>query len=181
MTILLIVLAVLAVAVLAVLALAAMRPNTFTVRRATTIKAPPAAIFPLINDFRAWPAWSPYEHKDPAMQRRLSGTQAGQGAIYEWTGDKNVGQGRMEILESTAPATVVIKLDFFKPFEAHNRATFAMTPQSDQAGERTEVTWTMDGPALFVGKIMGLFINLDRMVGADFEVGLANLKRVTEK
>jgi hypothetical protein len=177
MTILLIVLAVLAVVILGILALAALRPNTFTVRRATSIKAPPAAIFPLINDFRAWPTWSPYENKDPRMQRRLSGTEAGTGAIYEWTGDKNVGQGRMEIIESNAPSTVVIKLDFFKPFEAHNRATIAMVPQ----GDRTEVSWTMDGPAQFMGKLMGLFINLDRMVGADFETGLANLKRLTEK
>jgi uncharacterized protein YndB with AHSA1/START domain len=177
MTILLIVLAVLAVGVLVILAVAAMRPNTFTVRRGTTIKAPPAAIFALINDFRAWPTWSPYENKDPAMQRRLSGAEAGSGAIYEWTGDKKVGQGRMEILESTPPSKIVIKLDFYKPFEAHNRATFTMAAQ----GDRTEVNWTMDGPALFVGKVMGLFVNLDRLVGADFEVGLANLKRATEK
>ena len=177
MTILLIFLAILVVVVLAILGLAAMRPHTFTVRRATTIKATPAAIFPLINDFRAWPTWSPYEHKAPKMQRRLSGAEVGVGAIYEWTGDKNVGQGRMEIIDSTAPSTVVIKLDFYKPFEAHNRATFAMVTQ----GDGTEVSWTMDGPAQFIGKLMGLFINLDRMVGNDFETGLANLKRLTEK
>ena len=151
MTILLTVLAILIVAVLAVLSLAAMRPSTFTVRRVTTIKTPPAPIFALINDFRAWPTWSPYEHKDLGMQRRLSGAEAGPGAIYEWSGDKNVGQGRMEIIQSTAPATVVIKLDFMKPFEAHNRATFTMAPQ----GDRTEVTWAMDGTALFIGRSWG--------------------------
>jgi uncharacterized protein YndB with AHSA1/START domain len=176
-TILLVIVVVLLIAVVGVVAYAATKPDSFRVQRATTIKAAPDKIFALINDFKAWPQWSPYENKDPNMQRRLSGTDAGKGAIYEWTGDKNVGEGRMEILESAAPTQIVIKLDFLKPFEAHNTATFTLVPQ----GDTTEVTWAMDGPSPFITKVMGLFFNFDKLIGTDFEAGLANLKRVTEQ
>ena len=168
---------VLAIAIAVVLILAATRPDTFAVQRAAIIKAPPEKIFPLINDFRQWGAWSPYEHKDPAMKRTYSGTPRGTGAVYAWEGDRNVGKGRMEILEASAPSRVAIKLDFFTPFEAHNTAEFTMLPQDDA----TRVTWRMHGPAPFMAKIMHVFINIDKMVGKDFEVGLANLKRLAEK
>jgi len=168
---------VLAIAIAVVLILAATKPDTFAVQRAAIIKAPPEKIFPLINDFRQWGAWSPYEHKDPAMKRTYSGAVRGNGAVYAWEGDKNVGKGRMEILEASAPSKIAIKLDFFTPFEAHNTAEFTMVPQDDA----TRVTWRMHGPASFMAKIMHVFVNIDNMVGKDFEIGLANLKRLAEK
>jgi len=168
---------VLAIAIAILLILAATKPDTFTVRRATTVKAPPERIFPLINDFHQWGTWSPYETKDPAMKRTYSGTASGKGAVYAWQGNKNVGSGRMEILDSSAPSKIVIKLDFFAPFEGHNTAEFTMLPQ----GDVTNVTWLMHGPVPFMAKIMHVLMNIDRMVGKDFEIGLANLKRLTEK
>jgi hypothetical protein len=167
---------VLIVAVAAVLVYAATKPNTFRVQRAASIKAPPEKIFALINDLRGWGAWSPYEKKDPAMKRTHSGAPYGKGAIYEWDGDRNVGKGRMEITDISAPSKIVIKLDFFSPFEAHNTATFTMEPK----GDATNVTWAMDGPAPYIAKIVHVFINMDKMVGDDFETGLANLKALAE-
>ncbi|MEW6641991.1 MAG: SRPBCC family protein [Pseudomonadota bacterium] len=172
--------AIIAVTIAVLLALfliyAATRPNTFVISRTTSIQAPPARIQPLIDDFRQWPQWSPYEGKDPDMQRTYSGAASGKGAIYAWDGDKNVGSGRMEIL-GASPAKVAIKLDFFKPFEGHNVAEFSFEPR----GEATTVTWAMHGPVPYIGKIMHLFINMDRMIGRDFEAGLANLKAVCER
>jgi hypothetical protein len=168
---------VLAVAIAAILILAALKPDTFRVQRSASIKAAPEKIFPLINDFHAWGSWSPYETKDPAMQRTFSGAASGKGAVYAWNGNNNVGSGRMEILEAPAPDKVVIKLDFFKPFEGHNTAEFTLLPQ----GDATNVIWAMYGPAPLMSKLMQVFMNLDNMVGKDFAVGLANLKRVTEK
>ena len=168
---------VLAIAIAIVLILAAAKPDSFSVQRSTSVQAPPEKIFPWINDFHQWKSWSPYENKDPAMKRSYSGAADGKGAVYGWEGNKNVGSGRMEILDTSAPAKIVIKLDFFKPFEGHNTAEFTMLPQ----GNATNVTWLMHGPSPFMGKIMHVFINMDRMVGKDFEIGLANLKRITEK
>ena len=168
---------VLAIAIAILLILAAIKPDTFTVQRATAVKAPPETIFPLINDFHQWGTWSPYEHKDPAMKRSYSGTASGNGAVYAWQGNKNVGSGRMEILDAPAPSKVVIKLDFLKPFEAHNTAEFTFVPQ----GDTTNVTWLMHGPAPFLSKVMQVFMNMDNMIGKDFATGLANLKRITEK
>jgi uncharacterized protein YndB with AHSA1/START domain len=168
---------VLAIAIAIVLILAATKPNTFSVQRATTVKAPPERIFPLINDFHQWASWSPYENKDPAMKRSFGGAADGKGAVYGWEGNKNVGSGRMEILDTSKPSKIVIKLDFFTPFEGHNTAEFTMLPQ----GDATNLTWLMHGPAPFMSKVMQVFINLDNMIGKDFEIGLANLKRLTEK
>jgi hypothetical protein len=168
---------VLAVAIAIILILAATKPARFSVQRGTTVKAPPDAIFPLINDFHQWGTWSPYENKDPAMKRSYSGAAAGKGAIYAWDGNKNVGSGRMEILDTAVPTKIVIKLDFFAPFEGHNTAEFTMLPQ----GDATNLTWLMHGPAPFMSKVMQVFMNIDNMIGKDFEVGLANLKRLTEK
>jgi uncharacterized protein YndB with AHSA1/START domain len=168
---------VLAIAIAVVLILAATKPDTFAVQRSATVRAPPEKIFALINDFHQWGSWSPYEHKDPAMKRTFSGTESGKGAVYAWDGDKNVGTGRMEILEASAPSKILIKLDFYTPFEAHNMAEFTMLPQ----GDATNVSWRMHGPAPFMARIMHVFINIDKMVGKDFEAGLANLKRLTEK
>jgi uncharacterized protein YndB with AHSA1/START domain len=124
----------------AVLIFAATRPDTFRVQRATSIKAPPEKIFALIDDFHNWGSWSPYEKLDPAMKRTQSGAASGKGAVYEWQGDSKVGQGRMEITDSSAPSKVVIKLDFIRPFEGHNVVTFLMEPR----GEATNVTWDID-------------------------------------
>jgi Polyketide cyclase / dehydrase and lipid transport len=167
---------VLAIAIAIVLILAAAKPDTFSVRRAATVRAPAEKIFPLINDFHRWGTWSPYENRDPAMKRSYSGPANGVGAVYGWDGNNNVGAGRMEILDASAPAKIVIKLDFFRPFEGHNTAEFTMLPQ----GDATNVTWVMHGPASFMSKLMQVFMNLDRMIGKDFEIGLANLKRLTE-
>jgi Polyketide cyclase / dehydrase and lipid transport len=167
---------VLAVAIAVVLVFAASRPDTFRVQRTASIKASPDRIFPLINDFHRWTLWSPYETRDPGMKRSYSGSNSGKGAVYEWNGNKNVGSGRMEILEASAPAKIVIKLDFFAPFEAHNTAEFTMRAE----GDATEVTWAMSGPCPFMAKVMHVFINIDNMVGKDFAAGLNNLRRVTE-
>ena len=172
--------AVLVIAVAVVLILAANKPPTFSVRRAATVRAPPESIFPLISDFHRWGSWSPYEHKDPAMKRNYSGAKSGRGAIYAWDGNKNVGSGRMEILDAQAPSKIVIKLDFFTPFEGHNTAEFTMMPQ-DGSRQITDVTWLMHGPAPLMSKLMQVFINIDHMIGKDFEVGLANLKSLAEK
>ena len=168
---------VLGIAIIGVLALAATKPATLRVARAIDIKAPAEKIFPLISDFHLWRGWSPYEEKDPAMKRSYGGADSGKGATYAWDGDKNVGSGRMEILEAAALSKIVIKLDFFKPFEGHNTAEFTMLPQ----GDGTHVTWVMHGPANFMSRLIQVFINLDNMIGRDFEAGLANLKTLTEK
>jgi uncharacterized protein YndB with AHSA1/START domain len=168
---------ILAIAIAAILVLAATKPNTLRVQRAIDIKAPAEKIFPLISDFHQWRSWSPYETKDPAMKRTYSGTDSGKGAAYAWDGNKNVGSGRMEILETSAPQKIVIKLDFFTPFEGHNTAEFTMLPQ----GNGTHVTWVMYGPANFMSRLIQVFMNLDNMIGKDFEAGLANLKKLTEK
>src|ERR1700726_524158 len=141
---------VLAIAIAVVLGLAATKPDSFSVQRAAVVKAPPEKIFPLINDFHQWGSWSPWEHKDPAMKRTYSGADSGKGAVYAWDGNKNVGSGRMEILEASLPSKIVIKLDFFAPFEAHNTAEFTMLPQ----GDATSLTWVMHGPLVFMNRMM---------------------------
>ena len=170
---------VLAISIAIVLILAATKPDTLRVQRAAVVKAPPEIVFPLINDFHQWATWSPWENKDPAMQRTYSGSASGRGAVYAWDGNRNVGAGRMEILEASSPSKIIIKLDFLKPFEGHNTAEFTMLPQGDAA--TTNITWVMHGPAPFMSKVMQVFMNMDNMIGKDFEIGLANLKRLTEK
>ena len=167
----------LAVAVVLLLVYAVTRPDVFRVERALAIKAPPEKIFPLISDLKGWSAWSPYEKKDPAMKRSFGAVTAGKGAVYGWEGNKNVGKGNMEITEAVQPSKIVIKLDFLEPFEAHNTALFTL----DGRGETTTVTWSMSGPANFISKLMGIFFDMDKMVGTDFEAGLANLKTIAEK
>lgn len=172
------ILAIVVVVVLAaILLFAATKPDTFRVERTATIKAAPEKAFALINDFHSWNTWSPYEKKDPDMKRAYSGAANGKGAIYEWDGNKNVGKGRMEITESTPSSLIVIKLDFLSPFEAHNTAEFTLQPQ----GDSTQVTWAMYGPANYVSKLMSVFFSMDKMIGDDFAIGLANLKAAAEK
>jgi uncharacterized protein YndB with AHSA1/START domain len=164
------------VLLLAVLGFAATKPDTFRVERTATIKAPPEKIFPLIADFHSWADWSPYEQLDPAMKKSYSGAPSGKGAVYEWEGNAKAGKGRAEITDSS-PARVTIALHFLKPFKADNIAEFTLTPH----GDSTSVTWAMHGPNLFVGKVMGTFFSMDKMIGQDFEAGLANIKTLAEK
>ena len=161
----------------ALLIYAATRPNSFRIQRSTSIKAPPEKIFPLINDFEGWRSWSPWEKLDPALKRSYSGPKSGKGAVYAWEGNKDVGHGRMEIDDSSAPSRIVIKLDFLKPFEAHNVAEYTLAKQ----GDVTNVTWAMYGPSPYLAKLFGVFYSMDRMVGKKFEEGLANLKALAEK
>ena len=161
--------------IVAILAFAATKPDSFTVKRSISIKAPPQKIAAMIDDFHNWGSWSPWEKLDPALKRTYSGAANGKGAVYDWTGNSKVGTGRMEILDTSAAKTT-IKLDFLKPFEAHNIAEFTLEP----SGDSTNVIWTMNGASPFMMKVMGVFMNMDKTIGKDFEAGLANLKRVTE-
>lgn len=160
----------------AVLLYAAIKPDTFRIQRATRIKALPEKIFTLIDDFHGWGAWSPYEKKDPAMKRTLSGAASGRGAVYEWQGNKDVGMGRMEITDTSPPSKVILKLDFVKPFEAHNIVEFTLDP----SGDCTNVTWAIHGPSPYISRLVGIFLDMDRMIGKDFETGLVNLKTLAE-
>ena len=156
---------------------AATKPDTFQVQRTVTIKAPPEKIFALIGDVHRWGIWSPYEKLDPAMRRTLSGAAEGKGSIYEWDSDSRAGRGRMEITDASPPSQVTIKLDFVKPIEGHNTAEFTLEPK----GDSTNVTWLMYGPSAYIAKVIGIFVSMDKMIGDDFEAGLANLKSVAEK
>ncbi|MBS0521502.1 MAG: SRPBCC family protein, partial [Proteobacteria bacterium] len=149
----------------------------FNVQRSVAIKAPAEKIFALIQDLHAWSGWSPYEKKDPAMKRTFGGAPAGKGAFYEWAGNRNVGAGRMEIVEAAAPSTIVIGLDFREPFEGHNTARFTLEPR----GDNTTVTWAMYGPSAYIARVIGIFLDMDKMIGSDFDAGLANLKSLAEK
>ena len=168
--------AVVVVVAAAVLIYAATRPDSFRVQRTASIKAPPEEIFAQINDLRAHGAWSPWERKDPGMKRTYTGPQAGKGATYEWEGNKEIGQGRMEIAEAVAPSKVTMKLDFIRPFEAHNIAEFVL----QSAGDSTSVTWAIYGPSPYISKVMTMFFDMDKMIGKEFESGLANLKALAE-
>jgi hypothetical protein len=164
-------------AIAGILIFAATKPDTFGVQRATSIKAPPDRIFPLINDFKRWDAWSPWEKKDPAMKRTWGATTSGKGAHYAWDGNGEVGQGSMDITESVPFSKIALKLDFVKPFEGHNTVEFTLEPK----GDMTKVTWAMRGPANFMSKVMQVFVSMDSMIGKDFETGLASMKAAAEK
>lgn len=165
------------VLVAALLIYAATRPDTFRLQRSMTTNAPADKVFPFINDFHHWPSWSPWEKMDLGMKKTHSGSPQGKGAVYEWDGNKDVGTGRMEVLDSIPASKILIKLDFFKPFEAHNTAEFTLTPSAGS----TQVTWAMYGPQPYIMKVMGLFCSPERMVGPQFEKGLADLKTLSEK
>jgi hypothetical protein len=168
---------VIVVLIAGILLYATTRPDTFQVQRSAAIKAPPQKIFPLINDFKRWDAWSPWENKDPAMKRTFSATTSGKGATYAWEGNKEVGKGRMEITESAPSSAVALKLEFLEPFESRAAVRFALEPK----GELTQVTWTMNGPMPYISKVITIFCDMDAMIGKDYETGLANLKAVAEK
>ena len=145
--------------------------STYEVTRSAVIPAPAEDIFPLVNSFHEWTKWSPWESVDPAMERSYSGSETGVGAKYAWNGNRKAGAGIMEIVDSAEPRSIKIRLEFTKPFKAVNPTSFTFTP----SGEGMQVTWTMTGENKGIGKVFALFMNMDKMVGADFEKGLASL------
>lgn len=166
----------LGVALLLLLAYAATRPDEFRVERRARIAAPADQVWPLISELRAFNRWNPYERKDPLIKSAYSGAAQGVGSRYDWD-SKKVGSGSLEITAQKPGQAVQMKLDFVKPFEAHNLAEFTLQPMPDGA---TEVRWAMSGPANFMSKLMGVFIDMDKMVGRDFEDGLQNLRQLAE-
>jgi hypothetical protein len=164
-------------AVLALLLIViALQPATFHVERSTNIAASPEAAFTQVNDFHAWSAWSPWEKLDPSMKRSFDGPSSGAGAKYAWVGNKEVGEGRMTIEKSVPSELVQIKLEFLRPFAATNTATFTFA----KAGEGTKATWAMDGNNNFMAKAFHLVMDMDKMIGPDFEKGLAGIKTAAE-
>lgn len=168
---------VIVVAIVALLIFAAIQPDSFRVQRSVTIKASPEKVFAQINDFHRWEAWSPWEKIDPAVKRRYSGTESGKGAAYAWEGNNDIGQGRMEIVESTPPSKILLKIEFIKPIAANNMVEFSLTSQENT----TTVTQAMYGPCPFISKLMGLFFSMEKIVGTKYEEGLASLKAIAEK
>ena len=160
-----------------VLIYASTRPDRFRIERSVLVNVPPEKIFPLIHEFKQWEAWSPWEKLDSTLQRSYSGPASGVGAVYAWQGNKHVGAGRMEIIESVPASKLVIKLDFSAPFEAHNQVEFLLAKE----GEATRLTQAMYGPSPFMSKLMGLVFNMDNMVGSKYEEGLAAIKALAEK
>jgi hypothetical protein len=165
------------VAVAGLLLYAASRPGSFHIQRRAHIAANAETIYPYLSDFRKGQLWSPYEKKDPAMQRTFSGAESGKGSVYEFSGNREVGKGRLEIVETQEPTRVVLTLDMLEPIKGHNLVTYSIRP--DAGG--SEVSWTMDGECNFFSKLMGIFFNLDKMIGGDFSTGLINLKTLVEQ
>ena len=165
-------------AIAALLIYAATRPDTFSVQRSADIKAPAERIHPLIDDLRRFNTWNPFDKKDPNIKGSYSGPAKGPGAGYDFEGNKEVGKGRIKILESAAPDKVTMQLDMLAPIEGHNTVEFTLAPR----GESTEVTWAMHcSKSPFVAKLMGVFCDMDKMIGREFETGLSNLKALAER
>jgi uncharacterized protein YndB with AHSA1/START domain len=165
------------VLIVVILIYAAIKPSNFLIQRSMTIKASPNKLFPLINDLHKMQTWSAWETVDPTMKRSYGGEASGKGAKYAWEGNKEIGQGSMEITESTSPSKVALRLDFIKPFEGHSTVEFTLEPK----GDNTVVTQTMQGTNAYIAKLMCLlFFNQDKMIGGKFEQGLANLKAIVE-
>ena len=177
MNIWMIAVAALAVLIVIVLVMAATRPNDFRIERSVRIGAPPERIFAMVNDLAEWKHWSPWEKKDPAMAREFSASTVGLGATYAWRGNREVGEGRMTVIESQAPVRFRLRMEFLAPFKATHEAAFELKSE----GSATHVSWAMTGRHPFIGKIMCLFFNMDRMVGRDFEAGLAALRERAEQ
>lgn len=165
------------VLVLGVVAVAMTKPTHYHVVRSATLKADPATVFAKIDDLHAFPSWSPWQKLDPAMQTTYSGAERGVGAVYEWKGNKDAGEGRMSITESVPNEHVAMKLEFLKPFASTATVALKLAPE----GEGTKVEWSMDGENDFFGKIMCVFMDMDQMIGKDFSEGLANLDRVSSE
>ncbi len=168
---------VLLAAVVVVLGLASRKPDTFRVERKVVIKAAPEKIFPWLEDPKRTTEWSPWEKKDPAMKKTFSGPSKGVGAAYAWDGNKEIGAGSLELTEVVASKKVVMKLDFTRPMVGHNIAAYEVAPVAGGS----EVTWSITGPMPFVSKIMCTFMNMDKMIGSEFEKGLSDLKTIAER
>lgn len=166
-----------AVAIALVVGFASLQPEDFSIARQTTINAPPEKIYALISSFHQWNRWSPWEKLDPALQRSFSGTDEGLGARYAWVGNDTVGTGNMEIREAVPWTRISIRLIFEKPMVADNTVVFMLSPRDGV----TDIEWAMTGKQPLIGKVFGLFVDIDRMVGSDFEKGLAALKAEAEK
>jgi Polyketide cyclase / dehydrase and lipid transport len=164
-------------ALAALLLFAATRPDVFRVQRTATIQAPTGKIHPLISNMRQFNTWNPYVRKDPNVKGSYRGPGSGPGSAYDFEGNQEVGKGSIEITESEPTVRVTMKLDMIEPFKGSNTIDFTLVPR----GDATEVTWAMQGASPFVARLVGVFINMDRMIGRDFEAGLANLKAVAEK
>ena len=166
----------LAVVIVVFIVLVALQSSHYRVERSATMNAPASVVFAQVNDFHKWNAWSPWEKIDPAMKKTFDGAPAGTGAGYAWVGNSEVGEGRMTITESHPSDLIKIKLEFLKPFAATSDTVFTFKPE----GNQTKVTWTMDGDKNFIAKAFHMFMNIDKMVGGDFEKGLAQMKTVAE-
>jgi uncharacterized protein YndB with AHSA1/START domain len=169
--------AVMIAAIALAMLLAAMKPNYFRVERTVVIAAPPAKIFPFLEDLKAQRYWSPWDQKDPNMKRIYSGEDSGVGAVYEWDGNRQIGAGRQEITAVTPNEKIEGKIDFFRPMQASNRIEFLLKP----SGAGTAVTWAIFGPMPFMSRVMSLFFSMDKMIGNEFEKGLLQLKALAEK
>jgi hypothetical protein len=165
-----------AVIVVVFIVVVAMQPSVFRVARSATMSAPAPAVFAQVNDFHKWEAWNPWGKIDPAMKQTYEGAPAGPGAIYTWVGNKNVGEGRMTLTESRPSDLIRIKLEFFKPFAGTSIAEFTFKP----VGNQTAVTWSMTGKNNFMAKAIHLFMNMDKMIGGQFETGLKQMKSIVE-
>jgi hypothetical protein len=167
----------LAVFIVGFVIVVALQPSTFHVERSAVMNAPPEAVFAQVNDFHNWDAWSPWAKLDPDAKNSFEGTPEGEGAVFHWSGNSDVGEGRMTVTESRPYERIKIRLDFIKPFEDTSRVEFVFKPQGDQ----TAVTWTIDGEYDFFSKAFCLFMDMNKMIGDKYEEGLASLKSIVEK
>jgi uncharacterized protein YndB with AHSA1/START domain len=176
---------IIAVGVIGVLAYAATVPDTFRVQRSISIKAPADKIFPLINELKTMNEWNPFAKQDPTIRMTYSGPAGGKGAANSWDSDGKAGKGRLEITDSAPPSQVTMRLDIEKPMEGHNAIVFALQPQAQGINQgtnvSTDVTWSMTGALPYVAKVFCVFVSMDRMIGGEFEKGLADLKAMAEK
>jgi len=170
------ILAVVVVIIIVFAVIVALQPADFRVARSTLVAAPPPAVFAQVNDFHKWNAWNPWGKIDPSMKQSYEGAPAGPGAVYTWTGNKEVGEGRMTITDSRPSDLIRVKLEFYKPFAATNTAEFSFVPE----GNQTRVTWSIFGEKNFMAKAVHLFMSMDKMIGGQFEKGLADMKAAAE-
>jgi uncharacterized protein YndB with AHSA1/START domain len=169
------------IGIVGVLAYATTVPDTFRVQRSISIKAPADKIFPLINELKTMNEWNPFAKQDPTIRLTYSGPASGKGAANAWDSDGKAGKGRLEITDSTRPSQVTMRLDMEKPMEGHNAIEFALQPEAQGANQATNVTWAMTGALPYVAKVICVFVSMDRMIGGEFDKGLADLKAMAEK
>ena len=177
MSIMTLIILVLALAIVVVALLAARKPDNFRMERKIIINAPAEKIFAVFNDFHESKNWSPWEPIDPNIKLTFSGAEKGVGAVYNWDGNRDVGSGRQEIISVEPGRRVTIKINFYKPFKAENTVEFTMLPKDGG----TETSWAMFGPQPFMGKVVSMFMDCEKMMNDQFDKGLANVKAYVEK